>query len=239
MSKEDWIEIAFIFEERPGSDELESLFESLLANSDSDTNDLDIAAWDDTSDIHHYSGNAAEAAAACSEYLDSTIGIRFEGFKLQIGSGYSNGLLADIPHVTAREGIHPFTDSSEVSEDTILARRKRFVRTLARCAEVLDPKWGFGRRDGVAIADDQTIEKLVTMERPPLYEYNVLNSETAEAIGHKTIQNTPAWFTQELDTGGVFIAVREPPHRCGPKTEECLAVADHLGLDIAEPTRYR
>lgn len=239
MSKEDWIEIAFVFDDRPRPEELEKLFASLQTQSDSDTDGLNVAAWDETSDIHHYSGTPAEAAAACREYLDSTIGIRFDGFKLRIGSGYSDGILAEVPHITVREGVHPFTESDDLSDEAMASRRKRFVQTVARCAEISQPRWGFGRVGGVAVGEDESVEQLASQTLPPLYEYNFFRDETVQALERDRVATSPAWYIEEVDTGGVFLTVREPPNSCRPQTDECLAVADHLGIPIANPSRYR
>jgi hypothetical protein len=53
-------------------------------------------------------------------------------------------------------------------------------------------------------------------------------------IGHETIIDSPAWYVNELSSGGVFLITREPPRLCSPQEDTCVAVARHLGLEMAD-----
>ncbi|MFW5917984.1 MAG: hypothetical protein ACOCR0_00730, partial [Haloferacaceae archaeon] len=108
----------------------------------------------------------------------------------------------------------------------------------AQAADILDPTWGFGRRGGLAIAEDETVEELASMTKPPLYEYNVFREETVEAIGRDRVLSTPCYFVKELDSGGVFLAVTEPPKQVGHEDQPYEEAAEHLGLPLAKTERY-
>ena len=54
----------------------------------------------------------------------------------------------------------------------------------------------------------------------------------------QTISRLQKFIDVEPDSGGVFLAVREPPTQCSHVAEPCLEVADHLGLSLATPERY-
>lgn len=45
-----------------------------------------------------------------------------------------------------------------------------------------NPGRGFGRRGGLAIGEDETIDDLAARPTPPLYEYNVFRPGTVEAL---------------------------------------------------------
>lgn len=76
------------------------------------------------------------------------------------------------------------------------------------------------------------------MSTPPLYEYNVFRPETVEELGRERVLSAPDWYVEELDSGGVFLAVREPPKQCSPAIDACLDVADHLGIPLGKTERY-
>ncbi|TYL39967.1 hypothetical protein CV102_04075 [Natronococcus pandeyae] len=109
---------------------------------------------------------------------------------------------------------------------------------LARAADILEPRWGFGRRGGIAVGTQETVDDLAARTTPPLYEYNVFRPETVEALGRERVRSAPAWYVEELDNGGVFLAVREPPRQCGPAAEPCFEVGDHLGIALGKTDRY-
>ncbi|MDS0255848.1 hypothetical protein NC662_19275 [Haloarcula tradensis] len=129
------------------------------------------------------------------------------------------------------------TDDEELLE-TVKQYRRNFAEIHAQAANTLEPKWGFGRRGGLAIGEDEAIEELATKTRPPLYEYNVFRAETVEAIGREQVLSAPAYYVEELDWGGVFMAVTEPPKQCGHECQQCDEVADQLGLSLAKTERY-
>ena len=63
-------------------------------------------------------------------------------------------------------------------------------------------------------------------------------NETVEAIGRDAVLSAPAWYTEELSSGAVFMAVTEPPKQCGDEDQLCDEVADQLRLSLATPERY-
>jgi len=52
------------------------------------------------------------------------------------------------------------------------------------------------------------------------------------------VTDAPAWKVIELDSGGIFLVVREPPHSCGLHIDQCLKVSDHLGIPLFDPSNY-
>lgn len=233
---DDWIEIVFLFESRPSKESLVKLFdvlsEQLKQQKTEET--LSIAFWNETSDIERSNVSAEEAAGICSDYRVSTATIPFEGFELTVGCEYGNGYLGSVPHLTIREQIHPFTADDETTVDSeIKQRRNRFADILAQAGEAVDPVWGFGRRGGVA-SESKSPSDLLTTDLPPLYEYNLFSSEVVDMIGHNTVTDAPAWYINELSTGGVFLITREPPKSCSPHEKVCTKVAGHLGIEIAD-----
>jgi len=242
MKDNELIEIAFVFSQRPNQKELQSLFGTLMQRSRQETNtdQFDLAFWDDTSDIQRVKGDSIEAADRFTSHAVSTITIPLSGFRLAVGAEYTGGIIEPVPHLYLSEQIHPFTDSYNTDgDDAIVAqRRQNFVEILAQAADILEPTWGFGRRGGLAIGEDETIEDLATRTKPPLYEYNVFRPETVKAIGREKVLSAPAYYVEELDSGGVFMAVTEPPKQCGHEGQQCEEVADQLGLDLSTPERY-
>jgi len=98
--------------------------------------------------------------------------------------------------------------------------------------------WVFGNKGGLAIGEDMSVKELASAIEPPLYEYNLFRQETVKHIGREQVLNAPAWRVEELDTGAVFLVVGEPPMHYRGLIEEREAVADHLGLSVAETTKY-
>lgn len=237
----DWIDIALVFSTEPSREEIEQFFLSLCTHPDrTENSQLDIASWDDTADIHRFEGGEEEAAKAFLGYEVSTITVPFERFDLKIGAEYTDWLLSQVPHMTIKAVVYPFrAPSGSETTNEIRESRRRFVNVLGDTANFFNPRWGFGRRGGLAIGEDESIEQLAETTMPPLYEYNVFREETVDALDRDRVTSAPAWYVEELDDGGVFMAVREPPKSCGPNTTECKAVADHLGIPLANPERYR
>lgn len=248
MEDYDWIEIAYVFEDEPSVEAYESLLDTLPRYPDDtlDTDEFHLNYSDGNGvDELRVPGSAAEAAEALSTYPSCRIRVPM-GRKLHdlsIGFSETGGLLAPSSrsYVRFSTTIYAFENTNGADADyraDLVARRREFVETLARAANVLEPMWGFGRRGGLAIGEDDTVEALAAMATPPLYEYNVFRPETVEAIGRDRVLSAPAWFVEELDWGGVFLAVREPPKQCNPSQEPCVEVADHLGLPLARTERY-
>lgn len=232
----DWIEVVFLFEGRPTKGTITNLLNALATRSTHQNNDetLSIAFWDDTSDINRKDVGVEGAADIVTSYQVSIITISFEGFELQVGCEYNDNYLDSVPHLAFSEQIHPFTETNETRIDAEIKRRRHmFAGILADAGEIVTPKWGFGRRGGVASDSEPAIE-LLTKNRPPLYEYNLFNSEMVDFIGHEAIIDSPAWYVNELSSGGVFLITREPPRSCSPREDACVAVVRHLGLNMAD-----
>jgi len=232
----DWIEIVFLFEGRLTEDMITNLLDVLATRSTHQNNDetLSTAFWDDTSDINREEVSVEGAADIVTNYQVSVVTISFDGFELRVGCEYSDNYLDSVPHLAFSEQIHPFTGTDETRIDAEIQRRRHlFAYILADAGETVTPKWGFGRRGGVA-SDSKPVIELLTKNRPPLYEYNLFNSEMVDFIGHEAIIDSPAWYVNELSSGGVFLITREPPRSCSPQEGACVAVARHLGLEIAD-----
>ena len=232
----DWIEIVFLFEGRPTKDIITNLLDALATRSTRQNNDetLSIAFWDDTSDINREDVGIKGAANIVTNYQVSVVTISFDGFELQVGCEYNDNYLDSVPHLAFSGQIHPFTETDEAGIDAEIERRRHlFADILTDAGEIVTPKWGFGRRGGVA-SDNKPAIELLAKNRPPLYEYNLFNSEMVASIGRKAITDSPAWYINELSSGGVFLITREPPRSCSPQEDTCVAVARHLGLEMAD-----
>ncbi|WP_225308215.1 hypothetical protein [Haloarcula sp. CBA1131] len=142
------------------------------------------------------------------------------------------------PYLEFTTWIYALQNPDDGHIDRVKQRRRGFAEIHAKAADILDPQWGFGRRGGLAIGEDETVEDLATRTKPPLYEYNVFRPETLEAIGREQVLSAPAYYVEELDSGGVFMAVTEPPKQCGHEGQQCEEVADQLGLSLAKTERY-
>jgi hypothetical protein len=236
MRDNEWIEIAYVFGQIPTEESLQKLLAAFEPNLKPESADDEItnSYYRDTEYIDHYSRTIS---AAIRNNESCQVEIPFRGFNPYLGTGSS--LLSTVPHISVSETIHPFTDPDT---DDYLAevrqRRQTFIDILARTAEILDPKWGFGRKGGLAIGTHDSVEGLAETTNPPLYEYNVFRRETVDHIGRDRVLSAPAWHVEELDTGGVFLVVGEPPMHYRSLVEEREAVADHLGLSVAETTKY-
>lgn len=238
---DDRIEIAYILDRPCSEEEIKTLFEALVDHRfrSQAEEDLDIAYWDDAGDTHTLSGSPGQAASVCVQHGSVAVTIAFEEFRLRIGPNSDRGAFAEIPHLTVDTQIHPFTESEADSDRNRLEeRRQKFADTLADIAAKLEPIWAFGRRGGVTFDASVSIGDLASSPSPPLYEYNVFNAETVDSIGRERVISSPAWHVEELETGAVLLVVRAPPLSCSPQEPTCKAVADHLGMDLIEPTRY-
>jgi len=244
MEDYDWIQIAYMFDTEPSIQTYESLFRRLSTDLDnqSSSGEVEVVYWDHDDEQEERQGGYREVAKIADEY--PTIKMKLEtawdtisiGFEKE-GMGFPS--YESTPYLRFTTWIYGLKDSDEAEYvDEVKQRRSEFAELHTQAAEVLDPKWGFGRRGGLAIGEDDTIETLTTSTIPPLYEYNVFREETVEEIGRDCVLSAPAWYVDELDSGGVFLAVREPPQQCSPATDACLDVADHLGTVLGKTERY-
>jgi len=152
-----------------------------------------------------------------------------------------SGFLSEpwVPHLKSITWIYRLERADDGEGSAGIERlRREFVDIHALAADILEPRWAFGRRGGLAIGEDESIEKLTETTTPPLYEYNYFRPETVDALGWDRVLTAPAWYVEKLDSGGVFLAVREPPKQCSPGVDACVEVADHLGIPLATPERY-
>lgn len=232
----EWIEFACVFETPPSEATVASLFELLREYSDGDTGDsgLNIACWDEESDIEAFEGDSTDAADAWQRRETITVTVRFEGFELRVGAETQSGPLASVPHISFRETIHPFTGSDGGDTKALERRRRRFVGALSTAGSLLDPKFGIGCGHGVTSEMIESYPDRPAESQPPLYEYNLLSAETADSVGRDRLLTAPAWYVSELDSGGVFLVVRPPPRTCSQKVEECISVANSLGMSISD-----
>ena len=190
----DWIEIVFLFEGRLTEDMITNLLDVLVTRSTHQNNDetLSTAFWDDTSDINREEVSAEGAADIITNYQVSVITIPFDGFELQVGCEYNDNYLGSVPHLAFSEQIHPFIETNKTKiDDEVQRRRHLFADILADAGETVTPKWGFGRRGGVASYNKPATE-LLMKNRPALYEYNLFNSEMVNSIGRKAITDSSA-----------------------------------------------
>lgn len=246
MEDYDLIELTYVLDEEPSSDIFETLINAFpeygrrdrgpreygirASKIDEYTNEVDIV------------GGREEILQTISTYPEWSVEVLLSHDDLTIVRSKSElGLLSDLskPNLQFSTWIYAMKDSDDHgSPPEVKKMRKEFVEVLAQAANILEPKWGFGRRGGLAIGEDETIEDLATRTKPPLYEYNVFRPETVEAIGREQVLSAPAYYVEELDSGGVFMAVTEPPKQCGHEGQQCEEVADQLGLSLAKTERY-
>lgn len=242
MEDYDRIELAYIFDAEPPVQVYESLFDGFprRPGPEYDPGEFNINYWTGDGEKRHEHGDYRDAAEAMNSSPTARIGVSMGRYELQVTTNSTDSwLLSTIPHVTFSAEVYPFKEPDDTAQlDGVEHRRQEFVRTLADAAAVLEPTWGFGRRGGIAIGEGDSIDSLSTTQTPPLYEYNVFPPEMVAQLGRERIRSAPAWFVEELDTGGAFLAVREPPEYCSQTVDQCLKVADHLGIPLAETDRY-
>lgn len=230
----DRIEIAFVFDTLPSIERLAEYFEETVATGEGDIpEEFDVTYWDESGRTHDMTGSSRDVADVCLTQSSAMVTIQFGGFELEIGPNHDREPVADVPHLLFSEHVHPFEADWDGPSDTVRERRWRLANVLADSASILDPKWGFGRRDGLAIPEGTSTERLADSSHPPLYEYNVFDADVVDAIGRERIHSSPAWFSSELETGGAVLIPREPPQSCTPVEAPCTAVAEHLGLSVA------
>jgi len=242
MEDPDWIEIAYVFEQFPSKERLLALFDVFpeVPGPEYDAGEFDITSWNSDGKRDHDYGNSNEAIDALEASPVCSVEVPFDEFQLVISSDESEPLLESTPHLTFRENIYPFSSGNEESTSEVIEnRRAAFMDTLTDIASILEPKWGFGRRGGLAIGEDETVAELASRQKPPLYDYNVFNPEKVEAIGRDRLASVPAYHSVDLDFGGVFLVVLEPTDTCWEGSERCQEVADHLGLELGATERYR
>lgn len=233
MQDYDKIWTGYIFESKPTVNDYQLLFERLLEYI---KNDKQIKI-----SIDQTKADSAEAAEFI--HKDNSGNIR-PPVELDISIASSKegrGLLLDpwVPHLRSLTWIYRLKRADDGEGSAEIERlRREFIDIHALAAEVLEPRWAFGRRGGLAIGEDESIEELTEMTTPPLYEYNYFRPETVDALGWDRVLTAPAWYVNKLDSGGVFLAVREPPKQCSPGVDACVEVADHLGIPLATPERY-
>lgn len=220
MEDPDWIEIAYVFDGEPSEETYESLLEMFPRNPGPEYGagefNINYQRADEDSRMVYADFDRALEAITTAQYC--SIEIWMDGYGLRLGfSDTGAGLLhsPSVPYLRFSTTVYAFTDPyNEEHLDEVTQRRREFVDVLARAADILEPRWGFGRRTGLAIGDDETVEDLASMTTPPLYEYNVFRPETVEKLGRERVLSAPAWYVEELDSGGVFLVVREPPQTC-------------------------
>ncbi|WP_228841740.1 hypothetical protein [Haloarcula sp. CBA1127] len=246
MKDYDSIELGFVFEEPPSQQAHETLFSMFYNQGDGSKgekhHEIHYRDGDHRSTIDADNEEAAEIMTTASMcHVSLSTGHSNIDHTIEVGFDNSGmGLLATSPyhHLSLTTWIYSLEDPKKEALDTVKNRRMRYVRGLAEMAQIFGPLWGFGRRGGLAVGEDETIEDLATRTKPPLYEYNVFRAETVEAIGREQVLSAPAYYVEELDWGGVFIAVTEPPKQCGHEGQQCKEVADQLGLSLAKTERY-
>lgn len=245
MEDPDRIEIGYVFDEEPPVETYRSLFEAFpsVPGPDYGADEFHLSYWDDALDVNEVSetGTIDDVARVVSTYSGWAIEVPMERYEITVSSDRSGmGLLSgsSLPYVKFSTTVYAFDDEVEDEQNRTAECQREFVELLARAAAILRPKWGFGRRIGLAIGDDETVEELARTTTPPLYEYNVFRSETVDAIGRERVLSAPVWYVDELATGGVFLSVREPPRQCSRTAGTCQEVADHLGLELARTERY-
>ena len=249
MEDYDWIEIAYVLDDEPSVPTYESLLETLPRYPDetleADEFSLNYSNGHDVDELR-VPGSTEEAADVLATYPNCRVSVPMGLDLYDISIGFSKtgmGLLpsASRPYLRFATTIYPFEETNGADADSqaeLADRRQEFAAVLAQAADVLEPRWGFGRRGGIAVGADETVDDLASRTTPPLYEYNVFRPETVEALGRERVRSAPAWYVEELDDGGVFLAVREPPRQCSPAAEPCLEVADHLGIPLGKTDRY-
>lgn len=246
MKDYDCIKIGFVFEEAPSRQAYETLF-NIFYNQDNESknkkgHEIHYRDGDHRSTIDADNDEAAKIMTTASMcHVSLSTGHSNIDHTIEVGFDNSGmGLLATspYPYLSLTTWTYSLEDPKKEALDTVKDRRMRYVRGLAEIAKIFRPLWGFGRRGGIAIGEDQTIEDLATRLKPPLYEYNVFRQETVEAIGREHVLSAPAYYVEELDSGGVFLAVREPPKQCSTAADACLDVADHLGIPLGKTERY-
>ena len=235
MQDYDRIEAAYIFEDELSVDDYQSLFERLVRYAGGDeklefslTANVDKVIPKESAEIMY--ANESRRTKPPSE-LD--ISISFDEQRSDLLSG------PWVPHLQFFTWIYRLKRADDGEGSAEIERlRREFVDIHALAAEVLEPQWAFGRRGGLAIGEDESIEELSETTTPPLYEYNYFRPEAVDALGWDRVLTAPAWYVDKLDSGGVFLAVREPPEQCSPGVDTCVEVADHLGIPLATPERY-
>ena len=244
MEDYDWIQIAYIFESEPSIESYESLFGKVLTylNKSPRTGKVEAVYWNEDDERNEGAVRPNDAAQIASEYPTMKVNLETVwddisiGFEKQ-GKGFPS--YDQTPYLRFTTWIYALKDTDDEQYlETIKQYRRNFAEIHAQAANILEPTWGFGRRGGLAIGEDETIEDLATRTKPPLYEYNVFRPETVKAIGREKVLSAPAYYVEELDSGGVFMAVTEPPKQCGHEGQQCEEVADQLGLDLSTPERY-
>lgn len=243
MEDYDCIEMAFVFDNPPSVETYETLLETLLGYSgiDTEATELNIKYQNEGDESEWASCNHREIARIARTSSSMNVSVPLEWDDISIGfskGGMGFPTYSSTPYLRFTTWIHTLQEPDREPLERVTRRRWEFAEIHARAANVLDPKWGFGRRGGLAIGEDETVEALAAMTTPPLYEYNVFRPETVEAIGRDRVLSAPAWYVEELDSGGVFLAVREPPKQCNPSQKPCVEVADHLGISLARTERY-
>ncbi|SFR97798.1 hypothetical protein SAMN05216559_1916 [Halomicrobium zhouii] len=244
MEDYDWIQIAYLLETEPSVETYESLFSRINTHLDRPprSDEVEVVYWDDEDERNETAEEYDGAAQIASEYptvkvlLETTWDDISIGFEKQ-GVGFPS--YESTPFLRFTTWIYTLEDTDEEAyQEEVEQYRREFAEIHALAADVLGPKWGFGRRGGLAIGENDSIEELASTTTPPLYEYNVFRPETVEELGRERVLSAPAWYVQELDSGGVFLAVREPPKQCSSTTDACLDVADHLGIPLGKIERY-
>lgn len=237
---DDTIEFAFIFKEEVSTDTLSTLFEFLSDHSTlNPTEGFDIAYCGEDKSIKTQSGDYSTAAQICSTQYGASVKVPYSGFRFTIGPDHTYEPLSGVPHQVLRQDVHPLsTMVNEEVDDRVRQSRQDFTELLRDSAEILAPAWGFGKLGGITPSGDDSVADLADSVTPPLYDYNVFREETVDHIGRDRLLNAPAWHVEELDTGAVYLVVGEPPMRHSTGQEDRQAVADHLGLSVAETTEY-
>lgn len=234
----EFIKIVYLFNKKPSEELIETLLLELSDHrySTSSTDEYSIVYWGKSSGMPRTkTGSAEDVAHVWCQYPAAEVSIEFDGFELRMGPNYERDCLSTTPHIDVREHHHPFTGTGMGElDEAVVQRQRRFVEVLAAISAIVDPDWGFGLWGELSVESGTSVDECMASTSPPLYEYNLFDERVVESIGRETVCSAPAWYIEELETGDVFLVPCQPHERCTPWSDSCVAVAEHLGLSVAD-----
>jgi len=113
---------------------------------------------------------------------------------------------------------------------------RRYLDLVSTLYEQLDTWYGVGSYLHAGVGDEALrfdSEAVRNGSAKDLYWLNLYSPELVSHLGRSALSSAPAAQTRNLADGGVMVLSVLYPYEFGPLDDDSVAVADHLGLEIA------
>jgi len=107
-----------------------------------------------------------------------------------------------------------YTSNNFFNEDYFLQSSKRvdaFIGFCKLCYRFCSPLYGYGITEITDWSHPESADQIDQLKLTTLYCYNFLGPALAKSYGLNVLKSIPAWQVEELDDGGIFLAMEQIP----------------------------